>query len=77
MVSTTEGTVKIFLRSDEKDAYESLKYDIENVLDLSREKFIARGLTDEELGSWSLNWKKKRLKTGLKMERKMEGYSCN
>ncbi len=52
MVSTTEGTLKIFLRYDGEDAYEELKFDIENILDMSREEFLARGLKEEELGSW-------------------------
>ena len=52
MVSTTEGTLKIFLRNEYEDSYEDLKYDVENVLDLSREEFLSRGLTDAELGSW-------------------------
>lgn len=52
MISTTEGTLKVFLRFDGEDAFEELKYDIENILDLSREEFISRGLTNEELGSW-------------------------
>jgi len=52
MVSTTEGTLRIFLKNEYGDSYEDLKYDIENVLDLSREEFLSRGLTDEDLGSW-------------------------
>lgn len=52
MVSTTEGTLKVFLRNEYGDSYEDLLYDVENVLDLSREEFLSRGLTEEELGSW-------------------------
>ena len=52
MVSTTEGTLKVFLRNEYGDSYEDLLYDIENVLDLSREEFLSRGLTEDELGSW-------------------------
>lgn len=52
MISTTEGTLKVFLRNEYGDSYEDLLYDVENVLDLSREEFLSRGLTDEELGSW-------------------------
>ena len=52
MVSTTEGTLKVFLRNEYGDSYEYLLYDIENVLDLSREEFLSRGLTEDELGSW-------------------------
>ena len=50
MVDTTEGTLRIFLNSN--DDYEELKFDIENILDLSRMEFINRGLTEFELGSW-------------------------
>lgn len=49
MTSTTQGTLKVFLRGD---SYEDLLYDVENVLDLSREEFLSRGLSEEELGSW-------------------------
>lgn len=52
MVSTTEGTLKVFLRNEYGDSYEDLLYDVENVLDLSREEFLSRGLTEDELGSW-------------------------
>lgn len=51
MVATTEGTLRVFLRNDYDDI-EDLRYDIENVLDLTREEFLSRGLTEEELGSW-------------------------
>jgi ribosomal protein L11 methyltransferase len=50
MISTTEGTLKVFLKNDEP--YEDLLYDIENLLDLSKEEFYSRGLDDEDLGSW-------------------------
>lgn len=60
MVSTTEGTLKVFLRSEGEDAFEELKYDIENILDLSREEFISRGLTDDELGSWEFELEEKK-----------------
>ena len=52
MVSTTEGTLKIFLKNEYDDSYEDLLYDVENILDLSREEFLSRGLSEEELGSW-------------------------
>lgn len=69
MISTTEGTLKIFLRNEYGDSYEDLKYDVENVLDLHRQEFLSRGLTEDELGSldfeleeketedWSKKWK--------------------
>ena len=45
MVATTEGTLRVFLRNDYDDI-EDLRYDIENVLDLTREEFLSRGLTE-------------------------------
>lgn len=60
MISTTEGTLKIFLKDDESTTFEDMKYDIENVLDLYREEFQSRGLTDEELGSWDFELEEKK-----------------
>ena len=60
MVSTTEGTLKIFLKDDDSTTFEDMKYDVENVLDLYREEFLLRGLTDEELGSWDFELEEKK-----------------
>lgn len=60
MISTTEGTLKIFLKDDDSTTFEDMKYDIENVLDLYREEFQSRGLTDDELGSWDFELKEKK-----------------
>lgn len=60
MVSTTEGTLKIFLKDDDSTTFEDIKYDVENVLDLYREEFLSRGLTDEELGSWDFELEEKK-----------------
>lgn len=60
MISTTEGTLKIFLKDDNSTTFEDMKYDIENVLDLYREEFQSRGLTDEELGSWDFELEEKK-----------------
>lgn len=60
MVSTTEGTLKIFLKDDDSTTFEDMEYDIENVLDLYREEFQSRGLTDEELGSWDFELEEKK-----------------
>lgn len=59
MVSTTEGTLRVFLKNDYGDSYEDLKYDIENVLDLHRQEFLARGLSEEDLGSWDFTLEEK------------------
>lgn len=58
MVATTEGTLRAFLRNDYDDI-EDLRYDIENVLDLTREEFLSRGLTEDELGSWEFTLEEK------------------
>lgn len=58
MVATTEGTLRVFLRNDYDDI-EDLRYDIENVLDLTREEFLSRGLTEYELGSWEFTLEEK------------------
>ncbi len=60
MVSTTEGTLKIFLKDDDSTTFEDMKYDVENVLDLYREEFLSRGLTDEDLGSWDFELEEKK-----------------
>lgn len=60
MISTTEGTLKIFLKDDDSTTFEDMKYDIENVLDLYREEFQSRGLTDKELGSWDFELEEKK-----------------
>lgn len=60
MISTTEGTLKIFLKDDDSTTFEDMKYDIENVLDLYREEFQSRGLTDDELGSWDFEIEEKK-----------------
>lgn len=60
MISTTEGTLKIFLKDDDSTTFEDMKYDIENVLDLYREEFQSRGLTAEELGSWDFELEEKK-----------------
>lgn len=60
MISTTEGSLKIFLKDDDSTTFEDMKYDIENVLDLYREEFQSRGLTDEELGSWDFELEEKK-----------------
>lgn len=60
MISTTEGTLRVFLRSEsEVDAYEELKYDIENILDVYRSEYISRGLSEDELGSWEFTLEEK------------------
>lgn len=60
MISTTEGTLKIFLKDDDSTTFEDMKYDIENVLDLYREEFQSRGLTNDELGSWDFELEEKK-----------------
>jgi len=57
MISTTEGNLRVFIKSD--DDYEDLKFDIENILDLSRVEFLERGITEFELGSWDFTLEQK------------------
>ena len=52
MVSTTEGTLRVFLHSSNGGSLEDLQYDIENILDMARMEFISRGLSEDDLGSW-------------------------
>ncbi len=52
MISTTEGTLKVFLNPDSSPAEMLTEDYISNVLTLQRNLLRARGLSDEELGSW-------------------------
>ena len=51
MISTTEGTLKVFLNSDSHSELVSESY-IKEILTAGRNLLKSRGLTDEELGSW-------------------------
>lgn len=57
MINTTEGTLRIFLKN--KQNYEDMKYDIENILDLYKSEFKSRGLSESELGSWEYTLEEK------------------
>ena len=57
MVDTTEGTLRVFLRGN--DTYEDLLYDIENIIDLSRQEFMDRGLSELDLGTWEFTLEEK------------------
>ena len=57
MIDTTEGTLRVFLKNNQD--YENMLYDIENILDLYRQEFKSRGLTDFELGSWEFTLEEK------------------
>ncbi len=59
MVSTTEGTLKVFLNPDSSPAEMLTEDYISNVLTLQRNLLRARGLSDEELGSWEFSVQKK------------------
>ncbi len=58
MIDTTEGTLRIFLKNN--TSIEDMRYDIENVLDLYREEFKSRGLSEIELGSWEFSLEQKK-----------------
>lgn len=51
MISTTEGTLKLFLNHDSHSELVSESH-IRKILTAERELLKSRGLTDEELGSW-------------------------
>ncbi len=56
MISTTEGTLKVFLNPDnENSEHLSLEY-IKGLLNEQRDILKARGLTDDELGSWEIEF---------------------
>lgn len=59
MISTTEGTLRVFLHSNPDETFEDLQYDIENVLDLYRKEFLSRGIEESELGSWEFTLEEK------------------
>ena len=52
MISTTEGTLRVFLSSDENDAEPVTEVCVKKLLFEQRELLKSRGLSDEELGSW-------------------------
>ena len=55
MVSTTEGTLKVFLTDEsEKDINK-----IKSVLNEEREFLKQQGMTDEELGTWEISFEEK------------------
>ena len=60
IVSTTQGTLRVFLKAGENECYEDILYDIENVLDLSRSEFLERGMSEFELGSWEFTLEEKK-----------------
>jgi len=55
MVSTTEGTLRVFLTSDSIKDIEEIK----QVLLDSRSQMKQRGLSEEELGSWEISFEEK------------------
>ncbi len=61
MIATTEGTLRIFLHNEYLNSFEDLKYDIENILDITREEFLSRGLSEADLGSWEFILEEKRI----------------
>lgn len=52
MIATTEGTLKVFLTSDDSQPELVSESYIGEVLKKQRELLKSRGLSDEELGSW-------------------------
>lgn len=58
MISTTEGTLRVFLRSDCHSELVS-ESEVRNILKEQRELLKSRGLTDDELGSWEFVYSEK------------------
>ena len=59
MISTTEGTLRVFLSSDENDAEPVTEDCVKKLLFEQRELLKSRGLSDEELGSWEFSFVEK------------------
>src|SRR5574344_619910 len=55
MVSTTEGTLRVFLTHDSVKDIDKIK----SVLKENRELMKQRGLSEEELGSWNISFEEK------------------
>src|SRR5574344_1045215 len=69
MVSSTVGTLRVFLTHDSVKDIEEIK----SVLNKNRELMKKRGLTDDELGSWEISFEEKQNQDwSKKMERKLE-----
>lgn len=58
MISTTEGTLRVFLKSDCHSELVS-ESEVRNILNEQRELLKSRGLSDEELGSWDFVYSEK------------------
>lgn len=59
MISTTEGTLRVFLSSDENDAEPVTEDCVKKLLFEQRELLKSRGFSDEELGSWEFSFVEK------------------
>lgn len=69
MISTTEGTLKVFLTEEPKNLSDILKQE--------RELLKSRGLSDEELGSWEYVISNKPNEDWSKNGKKMGYYKSN
>ena len=52
MISTTEGTLKVFLSQDSFRKHDSIEFFLNNLLQNQRNLLKSRGLSDKDLGSW-------------------------
>ena len=59
MVSTTEGTLRVFLTCEQGNSEPISEDYIKKVLQAERELLVARGLSNEELGSWEFVFSEK------------------
>ena len=55
MVSTTEGTLKVFLTDESVKDFHLIK----QILQEEREFLLAQGLSEEEIGSWDISFEEK------------------
>ena len=55
MVSTTEGTLKVFLTDESVKDFDLIK----QILQEEREFLLAQGLSEDEIGSWNISFEEK------------------
>ncbi len=58
-ISTTEGTLRVFLRPKDNHSEPVSEYHVKNILSEQRELLKSRGFSDEELGSWEFVYSEK------------------
>lgn len=59
MISTTEGTLRVFLNPQDSHSEPVSEAHVKNILSEQRELLKSRGFSDEELGSWEFVYSEK------------------